>query len=415
MSVKLQFKSTNAEKRKQIVKDLTFESKDNYTKRSNYLYAFDTDPESIYVPINYAAQAGIKVNVDDEYPNADMVFTGSLRPIQEQLAPEVLDILRQSHACTISAGCGLGKTIMAIHVATVLKLKTLVVLFNKLMLVEQWDESIKKVTGSTVQFLKAKSVIDMSNDFFIINAINIPKFGRVFGDMGLCICDECHLAATPVGCRALQHITPKYLLGLSATPFRLDGLSGFLRAYFGTPIEKSQARKHTVHVIQTGIKLKYERNYDGTLDWNSVLNSQAMNEQRNKAIVNLICRFSDRVFLVLARRVEQAEYLTNMLKEKGVTTDILTGTKTKYDKTVRVLISTSQKAGIGFDNQYINALLMAGDVESYYVQYLGRVLARSAIEPLVFDFVDEAPKTLMKHFMTRKKVYEDCGGVIKIC
>lgn len=417
MSIRVLYKSTDLPQRKKIVNDLTFESKDNYSKKSNSIYGFDTDENKdgyIYVPFSYGRDRGF-VN-SFPYPSADIKFTGKLRPVQEEVKGDIIRNLEDTGACVISMACGLGKTITSIYIASVLKLKTIVVLFNKLMLAEQWEDAIKKVTNSGVQFLKAKSEIDLKNDFFIVNAINVPKLGRIFGHIGLCICDEYHLCATPVGSKALHHITPKFILGLSATPFRLDGLDSFLQAYFGTKtVTKTYTRSHTVYMMKTGIKLNYTRNYDGKIDWNSVLNSQALNEERNTVIVRLIRKYPKRNFLVLSRRVEQAEWIVEKLKEKGENVDILTGLKRKYDEKARILVATSAKCSIGFDHPFMDTLLMAGDAEAYFEQFLGRVLARSPITPFIFDFVDEAPGVLIKHFKTRCEVYKRFGGEINQC
>jgi len=414
MSVRLLFKSTNLEQRKKLVKDLTFESKDNYAKKTTTIYGFDTDETkegNIYIPFSYAVENGY--NNDFTYSKADIEFVGKLRPVQEEIVPKVMDYINKKGCCSLSIPCGMGKTICSIYIASQLKLKTLVILFNKLMLVEQWEESIKKVTKSKVQFLKSKSQIDLSCDFFIVNAINIPKLGRIFDDIGLVIADEFHLCGTPVGSKALHYVTPKYILGLSATPFRMDGMNRFLEAYFGSNyVTKTFTRNHTVFLVKTGIKLKYTHNYDGKIDWNSVLNAQALNEERNNVIVKLIRKYSTRNFLVLSRRVEQAEWIVEKLKEKGENVDILTGSKRKYDEKARILVATSAKCSIGFDHPFMDTLLMAGDAEAYFEQFLGRVLARSPITPFVFDFVDESPGILLKHFKTRKEVYERFGGVV---
>lgn len=413
MSIKILYKSTALSQRRKFVDDLTFESKDNYNKKSKYIYGFDTDETKegyIYIPYQYGIQNGFKN--DFTYPHADIQFTGVLRPVQEEVKPKILELLTSNGCCTISLPCGAGKTICSIYIASVLKVKTLIMLFNKLMLAEQWQNAIEKVTNSKVQFLKSKSIIDLNNDFFIVNAINVPKLGRVFNDVGLLISDEIQLAATPVGAKALNYITPKYSIGLSATPFRLDGLNNFLFSYFGESVVKTYKRKHTVFIIKTGIKLKYTHGYDGKIDWNSVLNAQALNEERNKVIVKLICKNPQRNFLVLSRRVEQAEWISEKLKNKGVDVDILTGTKRKYDEKARVLVATSAKASVGFDHPFMDTLLMAGDAEAYFEQFLGRVLARSPTIPHVYDFVDASPSVLMKHLKSRCEVYKRFGADI---
>jgi superfamily II DNA or RNA helicase len=411
MSLSIPYRSVDMDIKRTIVKDLTFVREDKYTKRTSTLYGFDSDDKFIYIPYSYMRQKYVDKLNKISYKKANIVFSATLRQVQEEIKPKIFDMLNDKGCCVISMGCGLGKTILSIYIASVLKLKTIILLFNKLMLVDQWTESIKKVTKSNVQFLKPGCTIDMDNDFFIVNAQNVPKFGRL-QQFGLCICDECHLAITPVGLVALQHIVPKYLVGLSATPFRLDGMNDFLKAYFGEPITKTYTRNHKVYFVDTGIKLDYKYTFDGKIDWNSVLNTQALNVDRNLVIVKLVRKFSQRNFLILTRRVEQAHYLVNTLKAKGENVDILTGAKRKYDINARILVATSAKCSIGFDHPTMDTLVLAGDAEAYFEQFLGRIIARAPVEPWVFDFVDASPGVLKKHFSTRKKVYLRFGGEI---
>jgi superfamily II DNA or RNA helicase len=67
-----------------------------------------------------------------------------------------------------------------------------------------------------------------------MNATNIEKMGRKFFEgIGLVICDEVHLLVAETLSRSLQYLCPRYLIGLSATPYRLDGLNILLDLYFG--------------------------------------------------------------------------------------------------------------------------------------------------------------------------------------
>ena len=51
-------------------------------------------------------------------------------------------------------------------------------------------------------------------------------------------------------------------------------------------------------------------------------------------------------------------------------------------------------------------------MEEYFIQYLARVMRTEAVEPIIFDLVDNQ-KGLKKHFGQRKKVYLKAGGIIK--
>jgi hypothetical protein len=56
-------------------------------------------------------------------------------------------------------------------------------------------------------------------------------------------------------------------------------------------------------------------------------------------------------------------------------------------------------------------LLLAGDLEQYFVQYLGRVFRTKDVKPIIIDLVDNY-SLLSKHFNTRRKIYQDHGGTV---
>ena len=84
-----------------------------------------------------------------------------------------------------------------------------------------------------------------------------------------------------------------------------------------------------------------------------------------------------------------------------------------FNKDCQTLISTSSKVGTGFDFKKLDCLILAIDIKEYFSQFLGRVFRRNDIEPIVFDLVDKN-NVIQSHFRTRKKTYENLGGVIKL-
>jgi hypothetical protein len=193
----------------------------------------------------------------------------------------------------------------------------------------------------------------------------------------------------------------------------MDGLNALMDMYLGTyKIIRKLFRKHTVYRVETGFKPEVKLNKMGKVDWGSVLESQCGNKERNELVIKIIKRFPDRVFIVLCKRVAQAEYLEGRLREEGEDVTSLIGKNQEYEQKSRILIGTVGKTGVGFDHPRLNALILASDVEQYFIQYLGRVFRTQEGEPLIFDLVDEFP-LLVKHFKTRMAVYLEHGGVVK--
>ena len=168
---------------------------------------------------------------------------------------------------------------------------------------------------------------------------------------------------------------------------------------------------HLVYKINTGFTPEIEYDRNGNLNWGKIIEAQCLNEERNNLIIKIIQKFKDRTFLVLTKRVEGANILFKKLKDMNEHVDTYIESQTEFDKNCRILIGTTSKVGVGFDHDKLDALILASDLEEYFIQYLGRVFRRHDTIPIVFDLVDNNP-VLKRHFATRKSTYMEAGGRI---
>ena len=101
-----------------------------------------------------------------------------------------------------------------------------------------------------------------------------------------------------------------------------------------------------------------------------------------------------------------------MFQDAGESVDLFAGNAQTYDRNARILIATYSKAGVGFDNPKLDMLIVAGDVEEMFEQYMGRVFRRLDTVPIIIDMVDSF-HVFEKHFQTRMLTYVQSGGMIK--
>lgn len=386
-------------------------SKYAFNARPNYICLYEAEQNDLYVPFAYNTQYPRPER--SFYPEQHYHFHGELREDQKKVRTEAIDRLNNHGSVIIASYPGYGKTFLGIYIASKIKMKTLIIC-NRIQLIKQWQDSITKFCHrATSQVITPKS--EMKDvDFYIINATNVPKKHRSFyKEIGFVIVDECHLIMAEKLSHCMRYLLPRYVLGLSATPYRTDGLNVLLDMYFGKyKIERKLFRKHTVYRVNTGFKPDVKLNRQGKVDWSSVLESTCSNKERNEMIIRVIKYFPDRIFLVLCKRVDQGNYLVERLKEEKEDVTSLIGKNQEYEQKSRILVGTVQKTGTGFDHPRLNAMILASDVEQYFVQYLGRVFRTQEGEPLIFDFVDDY-NLLLKHFRTRSSIYIEHGGVVK--
>jgi len=308
-------------------------------------------------------------------------------------------------------------TITSLSIASSINLRTFI-LVNKLVLIKQWLDTIHTAFGEKVrvQVLYSKTRIDPSAQFYIMNAINVCKRDyEVYKllKIGLVIVDECHLMMTRLFSQSLTYFCPRYLIGLSATPFRPDGFDAFLDLYFGKEkVVRKLFRPHQVLVYESGIKIESKSDAKGDLIWNSVIESQTENADRNKMIADLCVRFKRRNILILSKRVLQIETIHDELARRGQHVTMIRDGDGTFDREARIVIATFQKVGTGFSHNKLDMLIMATDAEEYFMQYLGRVFRTPDVVPIVVDIVDRHP-VLKRHFASRKKIYIDAGGKIE--
>jgi len=389
-----------------------------------YPYRISDDDTKVYLPLRY----GLSVVPDCSVPSRESftelkgTFSSELRSVQKEVKDEAIQQLNKKKSCVISLYTGAGKSGLGVYLATRIKLRTLI-LCHRLILVEQWKSTIERFSPESSicvlnPSISKKKKQDTNCDFLIANAQNIPKFeSSIIEKCGLVIVDEIHTFCTKSLIKALFYCCPRYMIGLSATPYRSDGMDKLLDFYFGEDkIIRKLNREHVVYQMETKIKLETKLTIDGKLDWNSVIDSQAFHPARNKLIVDTILNNQDRSILVLTKRIKQSELLAEALRQNGINVSLLTGGNNRVEDDARVVIATTQKCGVGFSHDSLDTLILASDSEEYFIQYLGRVFRTEVGVPVVYDFVDDLP-TLKRHFATRKKVYMESGGKIvkKVC
>lgn len=426
MSYPILLHALDNNERRQLEDDLTIEviqpvlnkTVRSYQPPAKHVYALELIDGVVYVPLAYALEK--QYIHRSEWPSTQMnTFNITWRDYQLDIVKSTEDILLNQFTVVISLHVGWGKTLLAIHMAVKLGLKTLILTHSNNVLVQQWKQEISS-TGNHIQVLNTKTKsLDENASFYVCNALVLPKLKNEhirtqLRTIGFLIADEVHLLCSPILSRAFYYTQPKYAMALSATPYRQDGLDKLIDLHFGVHRVGAKLNSHhTVKCIKTGIRLP------ATDDWNLVLTLQSEHIKRNEYIARMVCSDVSRNYLVLCKRLNHIDALYTLLEtqysdmqsvvkltgESNISLDDLSNSK--------VILTTIKKAGTGFSLKHLDTLILAADVEAYYIQYLGRVFRQPDKAPIIYDLVDNQP-SLKKHWNARRQIYIASGGTLDV-
>lgn len=371
----------------------------------------------------------VPYSIEDQrrvFPEMDFVFRGSLKPFQEEAAVKMLS----KDFGTLSAPTGSGKTVMALYMIAQRRQPALIVIHTK-ELALQWRERIGTFLGipeKEVGFIGAgKKIIGEKITVALIQSL-YKCSDEAAKHIGYLIVDECHRIPSRTFTEAVTAFDSKYMLGLSATPWRRDWLSALIFWHLGDIhyeignallVEKGHILQPEIIVRET----EFKPYYDPVTEYSKMLSELTANDERNRLIASDIAEESLQnkgVSLVLSDRKKHCETLQSILKYKfRVSADLLTGDlndsqrKAVHDRLnkgqVKILIATGQLAGEGFDCKELSALFIATPIRfsGRLLQYLGRVLrpAPGKEHPKVFDYVDSHVGPLKAAAASRQRVY----------
>ena len=404
---------------KQIKQDLTvqpFVNKD-FSKPPPPFPIYGESHRKLYVPRFYGIEKygqpyTSKINEPQEIKCS---FSKTLRDIQQPIADAFIESTEKSPyggGGIISVPCGYGKTVLGLYLACKLGVKTLVVAHQDFLL-DQWKERIDFfVDNANIGRIQGKICKVVNKDIVLatLQSLSMKEFNEsVFEGFGFVIYDECHHLGAEVFSKALLKTNFKYLLGLSATPKRADGLSKVFEWYLGPMvyvIKKRVEEEVNVKIIKYNNEStdysKEELNYMGKPMMPTMINNICAFGPRTDLIINEIKENLEegRKILLLSDRREHLK----IIKEKidslnpGVwTCGFFLGGMKKKDREeseeTNVILATFQMASEGFDCKHPLHTLIMTSPKSSIEQAVGRILRQQASEriftPRVIDIWDQ--------------------------
>jgi superfamily II DNA or RNA helicase len=400
-----------------------------------WLACYGRDGDSLLVPrgakelvLWFCKELNIRFEfVDNRWvlPQVGFTFNGVLKGYQEQAVSNVL-----SHDFNVlQAPTGSGKTVMALSVIAERKQPALIIVHSKELL-NQWLDRIEtflSIPRNEIGIIgNGKNRIGKKITVGIINSI-YPVVRDIRQHFGHIIVDECHRTPSRTFTEAVSAFDCKCMLGLSATPYRRDGLTKLIGWYLGRKIEIKQANLTEQDIVLNVEVITRETDFTSwsnpSDEYAQMLSELTGDEDRNRLIVNDVAKEASNgggVCLILSDRKSHCEAINSMLSETGIAADVLTGDTRDKEReaivgrlnsgNVKVLVATGQLIGEGFDCRGLSTLFLATPIKfsGRLIQYLGRILrpAPGKGRARVYDFIDVNIGVLRASAKQRQRVYQ---------
>lgn len=357
----------------------------------------------------------------------DFTFTGMLKPFQKT----AVEALGPKHFGTFSAPTGSGKTIMALALIADRRQPTLIIVHTQ-DLADQWVNRIetflnipeaeigrigggKKKTGKHITVALVQSLYKCAEE--------------IAPHIGFLIVDECHRCPSRTFTEAVSLFDSKYMMGLSATPWRRDNLSQLIFWHLGDvqySINKNQLID-SGDILDAEIVVRqteFKAHHDPTKAYSKMLAELTTDDLRNRLIasdVAIEAEKTDGICLVLSDRKHHCETLRAILTFRHkIAAEVLTGDvdigqrvhilKELTEGNIKVLIATGQLLGEGFDCPNLSSLFLTTPIRfsGRVLQYIGRVLRPSPgkHQARIFDYVDVNVGVLKSAADARQRVYQ---------
>lgn len=417
---------------------------------SRFIFSGEIRPTEIILPRGVIDEvtkiltvAGAKVVIRDERIGRKKLkteFTGELTAPQSEAVKQI----GKSDIGILMAPPGSGKTVMACALIAERKVSTLV-LIHRQPLMEQWRERISTFLGIPSKEIGnlsgAKKKMTGKLDLAMLQSLkNIEDLTEIAQSYSQIIIDECHHIPAASFEDILKQLPARYIVGLTATPYRKDGLEKILFQQCGPirhELQESEglALVKKVTINETGFRVPPE--IGDKPAYHELIHHLTADLKRNELIAHHTIESlnTNRFPLLISDRKEHLDVLALIISETAVATGVeiirLDGDLTSKQRkqaierlhTIRsegrkvLLMSSASLIGEGFDLPALDTMILATPLsfEGRMIQYAGRIhrAVEGKTEVQMIDFVDFSNAMLVKMYRNRIKAYRQMGYQIK--
>ena len=379
---------------------------------------------------------GVSLELDDERIEGEPIEIGFAGALSDTQRDAVNDMLAHDIG-VLCAPPGWGKTVAGTSLIAARGRKTLILVHRK-PLVEQWAQRLAEFTDLSPKDIgrigggrkrTAKRV-----DIAMVQTLAHSAFdSATLHGYGHVVVDECHHVPAISVERVLSAIPARYFTGLTATPYRRDGLHPIIAMQCG-PIRHSVAASAIdYHADLQRHVIRRETDFDGRdlprdATMQEIYSALAADPDRLQRVVAdaLDLVKNGRAVMVLTERRDHLERLAAALREHlphlvvlhgGIRVkarrDALRHLADLPDDEGRLVLATGRYIGEGFDDPRLDTLLLTMPIawKGTLVQYAGRLHRAHPAkhDALIYDYVDTDVSVLRRMYGKRLTAYRSMG------
>jgi superfamily II DNA or RNA helicase len=378
----------------------------------------------IYIPRHFGIEkygSVSKINIS-QGDSININFNGSLFDYQVNIIDKYIKHIETSGGGLLDVEPGKGKTVMALNIISRIKKKTLVIV-HKTFLMNQWKERIQQfLPDANVGFIQGKTIEVEGKDIVIgmLQTLSTKDFSEdIVNQFGLTVYDECHHLSAEVFSQVMIRLNTNYILGLSGTMTRKDGLTKVFKWFIGPVVhkEKSESQEEVlIKALYFEDPDNYEYNnvetdFKGNPQYSKMISKICSNESRTSMILNVIHHelkdnYEQQIMILAHNKSLIAELFHKaQVFEKSVGLYIggMKEEQLKESETKKIIIATYAMASEGLDIKTLTTLCMATP-KTDVCQSVGRILRSKHKRPLVIDIIDKHD-IFQRQFNKRKTYY----------
>jgi len=323
-------------------------------------------------------------------------------------------------------------TIMALKIISLIGKKTLI-LVHKEFLMNQWIERMADFLPTAKIGKIQGQVFDVDGKDVVIGMIQ-TLYDKVypantFTSFGLTIIDEVHRIGSEQFSRTLLQTVTPYMLGISATVDRKDGLTDVLYHFIGPKIY-SENRENDDKVCVRAIEYvcsdadfnEVEMDFRGNPAYSKMISKLSGYVPRTEFILrvlkDLLEEHEDSQIMVLAHQRELLKYIHDAVVLRGIADGSvgyyvggMKESSLKITEGKQIVLATYAMAAEALDIKTLSTLVMITP-KTDIIQSVGRILRMKHEHPIVVDIVDKHDN-FQKQWFQRRRFYKKCNYRIR--